>query len=77
MNAFFFVCNFFQKQEDISTSSSLDCEKSAFKGPKIQELVQFRKLIEEGKLEDIKEKIWNNPRYLISGADTPVILHVS
>ncbi|KAK7457272.1 hypothetical protein BaRGS_00039269, partial [Batillaria attramentaria] len=61
--------------DDLSPSLPVDGEKSAFKGPKIQELVQFRKLLEKGELETVKQTVWANPRYLISSADTPVILH--
>ncbi|XP_043268391.1 ankyrin repeat and LEM domain-containing protein 2 homolog [Venturia canescens] len=47
---------------------------SAFKGPKPQELVAFRKLIESGDLEAVKTIVWENPRYLVSSGDTPAIL---
>jgi hypothetical protein len=53
-----------------------EAEKSAFKGPKVQELVQLRKLVEAGDMAAVREMVWGNPRYLVSGADTPVILHV-
>ncbi|KAF7997857.1 hypothetical protein HCN44_009255 [Aphidius gifuensis] len=49
-------------------------EPSLFKGPTSQELVAFRKLIEAGLVDDVKEQVWNNPRYLISSGDTPAIL---
>lgn len=75
------ILNFFSfidlQSDEVKTSSqTLDVEKSLFKGPKIQELVQFRKLIEKGDIENTRATVWSNPRYLISGADTPVILHV-
>lgn len=61
---------------DLSKNNlALEAEKSAFKGPRIQELVLLRKLIEAGDLAGVKTAVWNNPRYLITGADTPVILH--
>lgn len=50
---------------------------SNFKAPKPQELVSFRKLIENGNIENVRSIIWANPRYLISGGDTPAILQVS
>lgn len=56
-------------------SNTLD--KSPFRGPKSQELVQFRKSIEQGKLDVVREIIWNNPRYLIGSGDTPTILKES
>ncbi|KAL8583378.1 hypothetical protein ACOMHN_035360 [Nucella lapillus] len=58
-----------------SNNLALEAEKSAFKGPKVQELLQFRRLVEKGDTESVKMTVWSNPRYLITGADTPVILH--
>ncbi|KAF7397844.1 hypothetical protein HZH68_009066 [Vespula germanica] len=50
-------------------------EKSSnFKGPKTQDLICFKKLIESGDLDAVKDTIWGNPRYLISSGDTPAIL---
>ncbi|XP_066603400.1 ankyrin repeat and LEM domain-containing protein 2 [Prorops nasuta] len=50
-------------------------EKSSnFKAPKFQELVGFRKLIENGDLKAVKNIVWQNPRYLIGSGDTPAIL---
>lgn len=52
-------------------------EKSSnFKGPKPQQLVAFRKLVEKGDLVTVKNSIWENPRYLVSSGDTPTILQV-
>lgn len=50
-------------------------EKSASLKP--QDLVSFRKLIENGDLESVKNTVRTNTRYLISSGDTPAILHVS
>lgn len=49
-------------------------EKSAFRAPKSQELVQFRKAIEADNLDLVNKIISENPRYLISSGDTPSIL---
>ncbi|XP_020300811.1 ankyrin repeat and LEM domain-containing protein 2 isoform X2 [Pseudomyrmex gracilis] len=49
-------------------------QSSNFKTLKSQELVSFRKLIENGDLESVKRAVWENPRYLISSGDTPAIL---
>ena len=51
-------------------------EASAFKGPKIQDLVKLRKAIENGQINVVRDTIWTNPRYLVSSGDTPVILQV-
>lgn len=50
---------------------------SNFRGPTSQELVKFRKNIEQGKYEEIHNTVWSNPRYLISSGDTPTILKES
>lgn len=50
--------------------------KSPFRFPKCQELVIFRKLIEEGKNHEVEKIIRDNPRYLIGSGDTPSILKV-
>ncbi|XP_015596881.1 ankyrin repeat and LEM domain-containing protein 2 isoform X2 [Cephus cinctus] len=47
---------------------------NTFKGPKPQDLVVFRKLIESGDIEAVRKIAWENPRYLVSSADTPAIL---
>ena len=70
------VVLFSQTEEVSSNNAALEAEKSAFKGPKTQELVLFRKLIEKGDMDTVKSTVWSNPRYLITSADTPVILHV-
>ncbi|XP_037051917.1 ankyrin repeat and LEM domain-containing protein 2 isoform X2 [Bradysia coprophila] len=61
----------------MSSSPSTVHDKSPFRGPKTQELVAFRKSIEQGKLDVVRETIWNNPRYLIGSGDTPTILKES
>lgn len=53
-----------------------DAKAPNFKAPKPQELVAFRKLIESGDLEAVKNIVWENPRYLVSSGDTPAILQV-
>ncbi|XP_014605344.1 PREDICTED: ankyrin repeat and LEM domain-containing protein 2 [Polistes canadensis] len=45
-----------------------------FKAPKSQDLICFKKLIESGDLNAVKDTIWANPRYLIGSGDTPAIL---
>ncbi|KAG7203827.1 hypothetical protein KM043_013840 [Ampulex compressa] len=55
-------------------SAPAEEKSSNFKGPRPQELVCFRKLIESGDIESVKATVWANPRYLISIGDTPAIL---
>ena len=70
----------FDNQSDdhvIATEQTVGEEKSSnFKGPKSQDLVRFRKLIESGDVEAVRSFIWENPRYLVSSGDTPAILQV-
>ena len=49
-------------------------EKSNFAAPKSQDLVKFRKEIEQNNLPKVYEMINLNPRYLVSSGDTPSIL---
>lgn len=50
---------------------------SSFRGPTNQELIKFRKLIEQGDKEAVQNLIRSNPRYLVSSGDTPTILKES
>lgn len=59
------------------TVASVQETCSNFKTLVPQELVNFRKLIEKGNIEKVRSIIWANPRYLISGGDTPAILQVN
>lgn len=49
-------------------------ERSNFPAPKSQELVKFRKEIEQNNVQKVYELINLNPRYLVSSGDTPSIL---
>lgn len=55
-------------------SPSSSGESSLYKGPKSQELVKFRKAIENNDINLVKQLIDENPRYLIGSGDTPTIL---
>ncbi|KAJ6637166.1 Ankyrin repeat and LEM domain-containing protein 2 like [Pseudolycoriella hygida] len=61
----------------MSASPANSLDKSPFRSLKSQELVAFRKSIEQGKLDVVHETIWDNPRYLIGSGDTPTILKES
>lgn len=50
---------------------------SSFRGPTSQELIKFRKMIEQGDINSARNLIWSNPRYLVSSGDTPTILKES
>ncbi|XP_031628233.1 uncharacterized protein LOC116344012 [Contarinia nasturtii] len=50
---------------------------SSFRGPTSQELVKFRKMIEQGDRDSVQNLIRSNPRYLVSSGDTPTILKES
>ncbi|KAK3735098.1 hypothetical protein QZH41_011263, partial [Actinostola sp. cb2023] len=45
-----------------------------FKKPTPQELIKFRKIIEQGNYQEFLSIVNSNPKYLISSGDTPVIL---
>lgn len=73
-----------QLQQENGTDSSEDPAPSNpgvsgekannFPSLKTPALNKFRKLIEEGKLEQFNDSVWSNPRYLITSGDTPEIL---
>lgn len=58
-------------------SNASNSDRPNYRGPKSQELVQFRKLIEQGKYEQVSDMVWKNPRYLIGSGDTPSLLKES
>lgn len=62
----------------MSTATPERGEKiSSFRGPTSQELVKFRKSIEQGNYDTVSDTIWANPRYLVGSGDTPSILKES
>lgn len=48
----------------------------SFKSLKSEELVAFRRLIESGEFEKVKQAVNSNPRFLVSSGDTPSIIQV-
>ncbi|XP_055304367.1 ankyrin repeat and LEM domain-containing protein 2 homolog isoform X3 [Sitodiplosis mosellana] len=61
-----------------SKASPMVGEKTSnFRGPTSQELIKFRKMIEQGDKESAQNLIKSNPRYLVSSGDTPTILKES
>lgn len=63
-------------QNAAETASAVGEKPSPYRGPKSQDLVMLRKVIESGNIETVTHMIWENPRYLISAGDTPSILQV-
>lgn len=49
---------------------------TSFKSLKPDELVAFRRLIEDGELDKVKQAVNSNPRFLVNGGDTPSIIQV-
>ncbi|XP_020808624.1 uncharacterized protein LOC110184429 isoform X1 [Drosophila serrata] len=60
-----------QHQQELSGSGG---ERPQFRAPGKQELQEFRRQIERGNLERVKQIVWDNPRFLISSGDTPTWL---
>ncbi|XP_052077850.1 uncharacterized protein LOC127715730 [Mytilus californianus] len=59
----------------ISTmGTGVSFESSPYKAPKVQEISKFRLAIEQGDTTTIETLVWENPRFLISSADTPLII---
>ncbi|KAF6210403.1 hypothetical protein GE061_013508 [Apolygus lucorum] len=58
----------------LPSSPTVASDTSTFKGPKSQDLVQFRKGIEKHDFTFVRRCMEENPRYLISSGDTPQIL---
>lgn len=47
-----------------------------FKAPSPQDMVALRKAIEKGCINLVRDRVWDNPRYLISSGNSPAILQV-
>ncbi|XP_052744504.1 ankyrin repeat and LEM domain-containing protein 2, partial [Bicyclus anynana] len=45
-----------------------------FKAPSPQDMVALRKAIEGGMVGTVRDRIWDNPRYLVSSGNTPAIV---
>ncbi|XP_060806251.1 ankyrin repeat and LEM domain-containing protein 2 homolog [Amyelois transitella] len=46
-----------------------------FKAPSPQDMVALRKAIEGGNIAKVRERVWENPRFLVSSGNTPSIMH--
>ncbi|XP_039313220.1 ankyrin repeat and LEM domain-containing protein 2 isoform X4 [Solenopsis invicta] len=58
------------------TVATVKEQSSNFEAPSPQDLTAFKRLIQDGDLETVKNIVWENPRYLISSGDTPAILQI-
>lgn len=47
-----------------------------FKAPSFQDMMALRKAIEAGLAGSVRDRIWDNPRFLVSSGNTPAILQV-
>ncbi|KAL4706699.1 hypothetical protein ACJJTC_014454 [Scirpophaga incertulas] len=45
-----------------------------FKAPSPQDMVSLRKAIEAGLADTVRDRVWDNPRFLVSSGNTPSIL---
>ncbi|KAL9884960.1 ankyrin repeat and LEM domain-containing protein 2 [Glossina fuscipes fuscipes] len=63
-----------QNKYNDNKASTISLEKAAFRLPTKHELIEFRKIIESGDCDRVKNIIWDNPRYLVSSGDTPTTL---
>lgn len=57
-------------------SNNVQSTSYSFKSLKSEDLVVFRRLIEGGELEKVKQAVYSNPRFLVSSGDTPSIIQV-
>lgn len=76
-----------QEAEDYSRRPAVETEEpvakedgaekstvASFRSVPTRDLVPFRRCIEKGDSDHVKQTIWSNPRYLISSGDSAVIL---
>lgn len=57
-------------------SNNVQSSSSNFKSLKSEDLVVFRRFIENGELDKVKQAVNSNPRFLVSSGDTPSIIQV-
>lgn len=62
-----------RQQNNLAT----DAEKLPFSAPKKPEINELRRFIEKNDLEKVRNRILENPRFLISSGDSPVIYQLS
>ncbi|CAB3225478.1 unnamed protein product [Arctia plantaginis] len=59
---------------DGNDSSVMGEKPYPFKAPSPQEMVALRKSIEAGLAATVRDRVWDNPRFLVSSGNTPSIL---
>lgn len=47
-----------------------------FKAPSFPDMMALRKAIEAGLATTVRDRVWDNPRFLVSSGNTPAILQV-
>ena len=66
-----------EEQSEITTDAATISEQAnRYPSVKTQDLSRLRKLIEEGKAAEFTDLVWDNPRHLVTSADTPAILQI-
>lgn len=64
------------KQDDSSRKKIQDAEKLPFSAPRKPEVNEMRLFIEKNNFEPFRDKLFANPRFLITAGDAPVIYQV-
>ncbi|KAI8441070.1 hypothetical protein MSG28_009335 [Choristoneura fumiferana] len=59
---------------DGNDSSVMGEKPYPFKAPSPQDMVALRKSIEKGLATTVRDRVWDNPRYLVSSGNTPAIM---
>ncbi|KAJ2945243.1 hypothetical protein O0L34_g9314 [Tuta absoluta] len=59
---------------DGSDSSVMGEKPYPFKAPSPQDMVALRKAIEAGLAATVRDRVWDNPRFLVSSGNTPAIM---
>ncbi|KAL4230684.1 Ankyrin repeat and LEM domain-containing protein 2 [Mactra antiquata] len=66
-------CRPMKEESQVKETVQVVAESSPFKAPKPQELSTLKRVIEQGDVTGFTKQVWENPRYLVSGGDTPSI----
>lgn len=64
------------EKNNMSNNLCNNVQSPSYKSLKSDDLVVFRRLIEGGEIEKVKQAVYSNPRFLVSSGDTPLIIQV-